>query len=388
MKQRARNIIFIGHDASLSGAPILLFNLLMILKQQGDIKIFVVIRRGGIFVDEYTRYFKVLVIKPGNYGKEKNVFNRIRNAIISKVKTSYLFIKAVSADIIFSNTIINGKLLKVLSPFKKKIITYVHELENVIEQYLPSGDSALTLKLSSLFAYPSLKVKETLQNKYGILDSRLEYLPYYFPVDLKAINDTAEKSKFKNNFKRKFGITADFVVGNIGVLCKRKGTDFFIETCEKVIRQNPGIQFCWIGSFENMEVEDELRKLIGEKKLSENIILTGPLPHHYYNCCGFDLFFLSSREDPYPLVVLESALMKIPALCFRESGGITQFVEEDAGWILSGFSLNAAAETILQLYNDREQIAEKGGRALKKVLERHADSTSIANQFYEIVNQL
>ena len=360
----------------------------MILKQQGNIKIFVVIRRGGIFVDEYTRYFKVLVIKPGNYGKEKNVFNRIRNAIISKVKTSYLFIKAVSADIIFSNTIINGKLLKVLSPFKKKIITYVHELENVIEQYLPSGDSALTLKLSSLFAYPSLKVKETLQNKYGILDSRLEYLPYYFPVDLKAINNTAEKSKFKNDFKKKFGITADFVVGNIGVLCKRKGTDFFIETCEKVIRQNPRIQFCWIGSFENMEVEDELRKLIGEKKLSENIILTGPLPHHYYNCCGFDLFFLSSREDPYPLVVLESALMKIPALCFRESGGITQFVEEDAGWILSGFSLNAAAETILQLYNDREQIAEKGGRALKKVLERHADSTSIANQFYEIVNQL
>src|SRR5262249_23860309 len=136
--------------------------------------------------------FRVLVIKPEGYRQEKNVVLRLRNIVISKAKIVNLFFKAANADVIFSNSIVNGKLLKALSLFRKKIITYVHELENVIEQYMPSRDSALSLVLSSFFAYPSLKVKETLKNKYQIPESKLGYLPYYFPVDLNVINDTAE----------------------------------------------------------------------------------------------------------------------------------------------------------------------------------------------------
>ena len=360
----------------------------MILKKEDQIKIFVVIRRDGAFISEYKKHFHVLVIKPKDYGHEKNMIIRIKNIFVSKAKIVNLIFKATQADAIFSNTVVNGMLLKILSPFRKKIITYVHELENVIEQYMASGDSAQTLKLSSSFAYPSLKVKETLKNKYGILESKLVYLPYYFPVDLNVINDAVEKLKFKELFKQKFGITANFVVGNIGVLCKRKGTDFFIEVCERVAVQNPDIQFCWVGSFENAEIENELRKMIAEKKLSGSIILTGPLQHQYYNCSGFDLFFLSSREDPYPLVVLESALMKVPSICFQESGGITQFVEEDAGWIVPGFSLDEVVKKILLLYSNREQIARKGENALKKVMERHTNHAVILNQFNELINRV
>jgi glycosyltransferase involved in cell wall biosynthesis len=300
-----------------------------------------------------------------------------------------LFFKAGFSDVIFSNTITNGRLLKILSPFRKKIVTYVHELENVIEWYMPSGNSAYSLQYSQRFAYPSLRVTETLQHKYNVDRSKLYRLLYYFPVDLIFINDESAKNNFANAFRQKFNLAGTFVVGNVGVLCKRKGTDLFIEVCSKVASQNKSIKFCWIGKFEDTEIETELTELIRQKNIGDNIILTGPLPHHYYNFCSFDLLFLSSREDPYPLVVMEAAFMKVPSICFENSGGIAEFVDSDAGWLIKDFSIDDTAQKIIDLYNkSKQQITDKGEAACKKALRLHSNKEVILDQFNELISSL
>jgi glycosyltransferase involved in cell wall biosynthesis len=51
----------------------------------------------------------------------------------------------------------------------------------------------------------------------------------------------------------------------------------------------------------------------------------------YY--CAMDVFALTSREDPFPLVMLEAGSLGIPVVCFAGSGGTQEFVQDDAGLI-------------------------------------------------------
>jgi glycosyltransferase involved in cell wall biosynthesis len=46
-----------------------------------------------------------------------------------------------------------------------------------------------------------------------------------------------------------------------------------------------------------------------------------------------DVFALTSREDPFPLVMLEAAARRLPIVCFEASGGGPEFVGNERGYI-------------------------------------------------------
>jgi glycosyltransferase involved in cell wall biosynthesis len=173
----------------------------------------------------------------------------------------------------------------------------------------------------------------------------------------------------------------------MGFASKRKGTDLFVEVFKCLYKKNKNIKFCWIGEFENEQFKKEILKDIPNEILENNLIFTGSLPNSFSNYAPFDVFFLSSREDPYPLVVLEAASMRKPSICFNGSGGIPEFVGEDAGWIISDFDVEAVCDLIDNLYQNREQILAKGNAARTKVINLHGNDELVLKQFDAILNQ-
>jgi glycosyltransferase involved in cell wall biosynthesis len=377
--KKAGHILFIGHEATLSGAPILLLNLMLLLQQQRSVRITLVIRRGGPLVEQYRRHFPVIVLKPAGY-RQGGPLKKIAAILQNRLQLLRLFMVMPSCDYVFSNTIINGPLLKTIAPFCKPVVTYVHELENVIRAY--TSEVAQTVQYTRCFGYPSLKVKEVLGNVCKIPEERLQRLSYYFPVNLDEINNEAAKQAFVKTFRQRFGLTdSDMLIGGMGLASNRKGTDIFVEVCGKVAAINKKIKFCWIGNFDSPATEAALKAQLKALHIENQLVFTGPLEHNYYNLAPFDLFFLSSREDPYPLVVLEAGFMQVPTLCFESSGGIPEFVGTDAGWIVPGLSADKAAAAIISLYDQRETLRTKGARAMQKSLQLHADGTLILQQF-------
>ncbi len=91
----------------------------------------------------------------------------------------------------------------------------------------------------------------------------------------------------------------------------------------------------------------------------------------------FDVFLLSSREDPYPLVVLEAALLQKPIICFESAGGAPELVESDAGMVVGYLDVVAASEAIITLVKDPVLRKQKGLNASQKVLSRHDTNHSI-----------
>src|SRR5688572_25197719 len=134
-------ILFISHDASLSGAPVLLLNLVRLLVDNQKAIVHFVITRDGSLADEFKKIAPTTILKSADYGKEKSFFGRFKNFISHRRNLRNVRNGLSTYDIIFSNTIVNGKLLQKLSFSKRPLITYVHELETVIDIYVRQKDA-------------------------------------------------------------------------------------------------------------------------------------------------------------------------------------------------------------------------------------------------------
>ncbi|UYQ95899.1 glycosyltransferase family 4 protein [Chitinophaga horti] len=376
-----KRIVFIGHISNLSGAPILLLNLIALLKKHGEADMELVVARGGPLVTKYGELTTVLVLKPEGYGKG-NPFKRFREIVRNRLDMRRFRAMVRKADLVISNTVVNGDLIQAVLGTGKPVITYAHELEAVVADYLKMGLANASVYDARRVAYPSLAVRDSLIHKFNVPAEVLMPLAYYFPVDEKLLSNESAIREHRAGLRRRFNIgDHDMLIGGMGVASYRKGTDIFLRVAAAVMAANPRIQFRWIGNFEHAQAEEELDAVLAETGLQKAAIFTGPLAHHYYNTAAFDLLFLSSREDPYPLVVLEAAFMQVPAICYEGAGGMPEFVQDDAGWLIPGFSVDAAAQSILRLYDQQEAIAAKGACARQKALQLHASDEVILQQF-------
>jgi glycosyltransferase involved in cell wall biosynthesis len=103
---------------------------------------------------------------------------------------------------------------------------------------------------------------------------------------------------------------------------------------------------------------------------------------------SIDLFLLTSREDPYPLVVLEAASYGKPTICFEGAGGAVEFVAHDAGTVVPFVSVEEMAQAIARYYRNRTILYSQGSNARQAVKDLHQNETYLMNQFTEAIKQV
>lgn len=109
-----------------------------------------------------------------------------------------------------------------------------------------------------------------------------------------------------------------FVVGTVGVISRRKGTDVFVEAAERLRTTNPGIELHMIGS-----PTDPLDRRWGVDLLKR--ARSAGIRHRDHADVAsalreWDAFVLPSRRDPFPLVMLEAMAAGLPAIGARVDG--------------------------------------------------------------------
>lgn len=92
-------------------------------------------------------------------------------------------------------------------------------------------------------------------------------------------------------------------------------------------------------------------------------------PLKYFAAC--DIFLMVSREDPFPLVCLEAATLEKPIICFDRAGGMKEFVEEDAGFVVPYLDTFEMAQKAIYLLQSSELRKLLGQKAKEKVKKRH-----------------
>jgi glycosyltransferase involved in cell wall biosynthesis len=138
------------------------------------------------------------------------------------------------------------------------------------------------------------------------------------------------------------------VVGACGVVNERKGADLWVEMAKLVIDKRPdlSIRFVWVGRQPRDWPQDRAREL----GIADEIEWTGETGEPYPALAAMDVFTLPSREDPFPLVVLEAMALGRPIVAF-DVGGVREQLG-DAGAIVAAEQPEALAEAVIDLLDD------------------------------------
>ena len=159
---------------------------------------------------------------------------------------------------------------------------------------------------------------------------------------------------------------AVLIVGG-GTASWRKGTDLFIHLARAVCQRRSRAYFAWIGGGSTWEFEHDVR-VCG---LAERIRFTGAVVKPADYLAAADIFVLTSREDPYPLVCLEAAALGKPIVCFEGAGGAPEFVEEDCGFVVPYLDIMEMADRVVSLLDSPDCRLTFGSTARSKVAQRH-----------------
>lgn len=377
MADKIKRLLFISHESSLSGAPILLLNIVALVRREKWYDYDIVIKRGGPLDERFSTLGNCLILKKAGYQGRRSIFYKIVDYLEYRRQLRKAGKLVQDADLIISNTITNGRLLRLISGHGKPVLTYVHELETVIQIYDRHKDSSLSLSISDLFLSPSGAVAENLCRNHQIPAGRILPLNYYFPdpPDSAVAYRPALSERFNTGWP-----LGSFVVGAVGSAVLRKGIDLFVQIAAEVIDKDPSVRFIWIGGFLDSETEHQVREQIRLGGLEAFVAIAGFVAPDPFLYADIDVLALPSREDPFPLVVLEAALMKKPAILFAGTGGMEEFVSAGAGFAVEAFSILQFADTILSLKQQSGVRIAAGTAAYRKAMANHSNPGLIRDQ--------
>ncbi|HEU4719597.1 MAG TPA: glycosyltransferase family 4 protein, partial [Bacteroidia bacterium] len=214
---------------------------------------------------------------------------------------------------------------------------HFHEFRSQFN-YISAEELMLQTQEAKFLVYCSNAVGEAL-NTIGVKNKYL----LYEAVDLAAIQPDHERTQ---QLRKELGISPSAkVIVMSGSQAEIKGIDIFVRVAEQ-LKSEP-LHFLWLGS----PVKSAFSWFWTEyaKKSAANITFCHPAPADYYPGLALaDLFFLSSRTDPFPLVMIEAAYLG-KFIAGLDSGGVSEFVQDGCGVILPTWNADEIAGRVRDL---------------------------------------
>jgi glycosyltransferase involved in cell wall biosynthesis len=383
----SQEILFVCHDAGRTGAPLILLSFQQWLKEHTDLKLTTILRRRGPLEAEFAKLGETFLIQTSRWERRlgKRIATRLRWTGFGSMKR-LAALRDRSHQLIYSNTITNGDVLQVLARPGLPVITHVHELDYWIQKSGPENWNQVC-RHTTKFVAASEAVARNLKERRQISADRIEVVHEFIPVDSKSPSNSLEQ---KATMRKRLAIPADaFVVGGSGYETWRKGKDLFVQLATLVRRRAPSrsFWFMWVGHEGDEEERRQLRHDVEKSGIGDTFCWTGEVanPLDYFAC--FDAFALVSREDPFPLVCLEAALLQKPIVCFSGAGGTSELVEEDSGFTVPYLDLNAMADKLLLLGQNEDLRQKMGACGAAKVRERFSLDV-MAPRLHKVVQSL
>ncbi len=388
----SKTILFISHDASRTGAPIILLNFLKWFKANTNIPFQILLKNGGELKSEFEAIAPVIIFDQQESTPE-NLVTKILNrfGLYRKKKQDHannIKQKLIrdNINLIYANTVVNGEVLEFLADLKCPVISHVHELEMAIQYYAGSGGFEKVKRYTSSYIAVSKAVKKNLIKKHHIPEEKIQLVYEFIPIKTHSEDNNSQKQRV---IFEQLGITqkAKIICGG-GTTDWRKGSDLFVQLALAVSKRYvETVHFLWIGGqTDNIQLERLFYdvKNIGLEKYIHFLGIQ-PNPLDYFAAC--DVFALVSREDPFPLVCLEAASLGKPIVCFDNAGGEKEFVEDDCGFVVPYLDIQTMADKVIYLLENQDLREKMGSSARQKVKEKHSVQL-IGQQITQVIEQV
>lgn len=344
-------VLFVGHDGIVAGAEIVLLDVIKWTYAHTNRRILIIILGPGDLIPEYSKYGRILVVQ--DVDAEQPLIRR--------------FLRNETVSFVYANTVASGRFFTpairtMLN--SSKVVAHIHELMHVIKKFEPEFEQLKACARKWICA--SKLTRDQLIAQWGVSANEVAAIHAFItPAECFGEDLAAQRAAAR----QELGLAPDdFVIMGAGTVYSRKGSDIFVETGLRAVsarKQGAGLKFIWIGDGEDRA---KLEAQVRTRAASDKIIFAGFRRDANRLVAAADVFLLTSREDPFPLVCLEAARFAIPTLCVRGTTGITEFLGDDAGYVVDSAEPRKLCAELRKIRENTEERLLRGRRAYDRLL--------------------
>lgn len=338
-----------SHDASRTGAPIVLLTFLRWVRANTEADVDLVLWRGGPLVDDFRAVAEVTVLHPapGHRSLAETVelgLGEVRlGSVARRLTTARVRARLrhlADPDVLWLNGAGSGLVLAHLRT-AAPAVAHVHELERGLSMSLPGpARQAFFARVHRVVAV-SQAVADHLIAGGDVAPSAVVVVPGAVP-DRPARAGHADRRP-------------PALVGSVGAGSWRKGIDLFLQVAAAVGQGREGdVRFAWVGALDDEAAVRADRRGLG---LEDALELPGEVddPRPWYDRMA--VFCSTAREDPFPLAPLEAGAAGVPVVAFA-SGGVSELLADGRGSVVGYADVAGMAERVVQILDHGD-----GGRS-------------------------
>jgi glycosyltransferase involved in cell wall biosynthesis len=331
-----RQVVLVSHDCYRHGAQFLAMNLARVFAEDFGYRVHMIVLGDGPMKADFAKWATIYDLAgvdpqgPEAQSLAQRLFEQ-------------------GARLAVCNTAVSGRIVPTLNQAGFKTISLIHELANVIRQYgLETTVQAIAAQADQVI-FPAAFVADAFEQFATLQPNKRIINPQGLYKHNPKGRSASAKAEARKNLRQRFGLASDApIVLGVGYADKRKGFDLFIEAGVRLLKQRPDAWFIWVGTPAEPVWMQQAKSAAVEAGVMDRFILPGFDEDTSVYYAGADVFALTSREDPFPSVVLESLDCGMPVIGFAETGGMTNLIRDCGGIVVDPFDVGAYADAILE----------------------------------------
>ena len=349
-------LIVVVHDAHLFGAQMLALRLVELLVEQFGVRVHVLLGAGGVLEEAFRKLAPTERLRNGF--SDLRAWQSAAKSLVSQGFTAAL-----------CNSVAAGQAIEPLRAAGLRCVTLVNELPSLMKQYKLEHAAAIVARQVDVAVFPTTYVRDKFIQFAGPITVHSVVRPQglfrspALPTELHGLRETA---------RRRLGIPAEAqVVLGVASGDMRKGIDLWPAAARGVLAKYPESYFVWVGGIDPdllLWVRHDMEVLGHADRLLTPGIVEDLNPLY----AMADVFLLSSREDPFPSVVLDAMAHGLPVVAFEGSGGVTDVVREGGGLMVPYLDIQAMINGICWLIENTQRRAAIGD-AGRQIIARDFD---------------
>ena len=342
----------VSHEASRTGAPRVAIQVIQALEESGwDRR--VVLRWPGPLRAEFAATGAKVVTEPFRRLRVLLRMWRPTRPLANHLEqfSAALVILWQRPDVIWCNTVVSACYIKPGLRRGLGVVLHAHEprewMATVLMRYHLDGQWRRTVLVGCA----------------PRVCSDLAVLTRRPPTDVACLPSVPDRSRVLEQAGRGGGPAlpaAGVLVGACGSASDAKGIDLWLEMVARIFAEVSDLdpRFVWIGADPPLAFSEWAAT---NKTLSQRVTFTGPLGNPYPLLAALDVFTLTSRVDPFPLVVLEAMHLGRAVVAFAV-GDVPNQVG-NAGKLVPPLDVRRAGDTVISLLRDPKERSRLGGAA-------------------------
>lgn len=362
-------ILFVLHDLSLTGAPKIGLQMAELFAEQAEV--YLVARQDGPLRDQVSdAAFSGVVV-------DDNLHESVHEDRLKRIEYAVSLIKEIQPDLVYANSIASGDWVTAAKDAGVPCVLHIHEMK----------EGMLALQRNDLYnpydfescVYTIFASQESLRDFQRLFGHSEHAYNFGVGVDVagierlslskpdKAVNVFGQALSKKKTRKR---------IVMCGTAVPRKGSDLFWEVAKALSQYD----FLWVGGWNDDDFVQFHNHALKQNKKEplRNLYWTNTTSNPYPALKTADLFALTSREDPNPLVVLESMTLGIPVVAFCGTGS-SHHLTSKYGYTLSG---EVNAERLAKFCDRLLEVG--GGDGIAKVPDTIKTELDLSNKTFEL----